>query len=188
MFRASSAPLASPSGRGGRAKRGRRGRVHAQTAAKPSQSPSVTALPKGEPRAGCKSCLHALFSTAHQSQNFRFLSCFSAKPHIKIIKSLVSERFQSIKRTQTHIIQRAQPPRPVFTEPSSNLLHKTNNGEARTSGFRALSANPVHPKPQKPSGRSHRGQVSTEPPPNGPMKLLKTSLYRGTLLSIPRTP
>ena len=43
--------LASPSGRGGRAKRGRRGiPKHSNPAAKPSQSPAVTALPKGEPR------------------------------------------------------------------------------------------------------------------------------------------
>ena len=39
--------LASPYGRGGRALRGRRGHL-----ARPSQSPAVTALPKGEPR-GC---------------------------------------------------------------------------------------------------------------------------------------
>ena len=40
--------LASPFGRGGRAQRGRRGQT--KKAARPSQSPAVTALPKGEPR------------------------------------------------------------------------------------------------------------------------------------------
>ena len=38
---------AAPSGKGGRAKRGRRGE---KMGARPSQSPAVTALPKGEPR------------------------------------------------------------------------------------------------------------------------------------------
>ena len=54
-FLTSRAPLASPFGRGGRAQRGRRGQTTAaprcmQKAARPSQSPSVTALPEGEPR------------------------------------------------------------------------------------------------------------------------------------------
>ena len=87
------APLASPSGRGGRAQRGRRGRVHAQTAAKPSQSPSVTALPKGEPRVCCRACLYALFSTTHQSQNCQFRSCFSIKLHQKSKNHLFQSTF-----------------------------------------------------------------------------------------------
>ena len=92
----------------------RSGAASWETAAKPSQSPSVTALPKGEPRACCRACPYALFSTTHQSQNCRLLSIFGL-----------------------------------------------------------LTA----PKLKKPSVRSHRGQVSTEPPPNGPIKLLKTSFY-----------
>ena len=54
--RFTAAPLASPSGRGGRAQRGRRGQTtiirsyYSKKAARPSQSPAVTALPKGEPR------------------------------------------------------------------------------------------------------------------------------------------
>ena len=47
--------LASPSGSGGRAKRGRSGRAEAMTTPKAeqsAQSPAVTALPGGEPRGG----------------------------------------------------------------------------------------------------------------------------------------
>ena len=67
FWRTVRASLASPSGRGGRAQRGRRGKtpvialdstqqyepqVCIMKGCKPSQSPVVTALPKGEPRAG----------------------------------------------------------------------------------------------------------------------------------------
>ena len=60
--------------------------------------------------------------------------------------------------------QRAQPPRPVFTALSSNPLHQTNNGEAKTTSFRALSTHKTHPKSHSPacaataakSPRNHR--------------------------------
>ena len=52
--------LASPFGRGGRAKRGRRGYTLNVTA-KPSQSPAATALPEGEPRGLCEYVLPGKF-------------------------------------------------------------------------------------------------------------------------------
>ena len=57
-----------------------------QSTAKPSQSPSVTALPKGEPRAGCRAC-RTRFSRQHikaRTAGFRAVSPSNCTKNQKI--------------------------------------------------------------------------------------------------------
>ena len=126
--------------------------VHAQTAARPSQSPSVTALPKGEPRACCKIYLHEMFSATLQSQNCRFLSRSPIKLHQKSKPTC----FRALSTHKTH----PNPQKPSGRSHRGRFLwnhrpispHQTNNGEARTAGFRVLSTHPTHPNPHNPVG------------------------------------
>ena len=92
------------------------------------------------------SCFQQLFKA--RTSSFRAISPSNCTKNHKIIY------FRALSAHKTHqnrTVQRAKPPRPVFTEPSSNLLHQTNNSEARTSGFRALSTHPTHPNPHSPA-------------------------------------
>ena len=197
---AACSPLASPSGRGGRAKRGRRG-----CATQPGctmQRASVSAFCSAAVRSRVvENCCNALSVTFGDSSpkerakrlvaKYACMSCFQqlfkartsgfrAVPPSNCTKNQKNTYFRALSIHKTHPNPHSPAGAAIAAGFHGTIVQSAApNQQQRSQNFRFQSIfSPSRaPKPTKTQRAKPPRPVSTEPPPNGPMKLLKTSFY-----------